>query len=661
MRWSLILMVLVLGAASGACAPVCKSSEAKVGDRCVAVHDSGRVEDDAAAVLGADSDADEDGSSAEATGDAGTSAQDSSAYEAAAPPSDAALTDSSQASDAAPDASADAPGSEPDAGCTVQPCVADACHPNPCGHGTCSLSLAGKVSCACDADWSGDGVCNQNTNPALSTLSVSAGKLFPAFKSDIYEYSVDLPLAAAEVTLTPVVAVPGGAQLRVSSQMPALDAAKTTFPIELNSETRVEIQVTADSGAKRAYSVVLRRTLVLQATIKSPIASHIETFGRELSLNGNMLVASTVASDSAASDGPRVITFSVFVRDGLSWKHLTYLSSNRGDAGSAAVANDWLVATSDPTRVIVHKRSALAENQAPWAYELRPDSGEVGFGAKVAVNGNVAVVASASTLHVYELGTWDVDGQPLQTRLPLTDRRFAPAWISIEGDWIVASAGTGVPTVVRKDASGWKATTWPGPTEGVDHSVSCFGGEIAYAATYGCIFGCVGTTAQLDVFARSGDSWVRSSTRIPSKPEVPIALDPNGFGMGLAQGPNMVIVGAPLVWSQRLPVNRMSDPFVPPADDQLTALYGAAYVFVRGRSGWVADAVLSPSKEATPESQPVGLGLAISYSDGLLAVSAPSHGSGLGQEWRNDSASGAIYIYGPDCTKVPTGAQVPGC
>jgi hypothetical protein len=659
-NWWMLVGLLVQ---SWACSPTCKTGEVRAGDRCVARADVAK--DDAEAATPDETDEGEEG---------GAETQSSTHSDSGGNPLDGAGNQSGDAGGSTTDAISsvdaivgiepnDAGPSNGEGGCVGAACVVDACHPNPCGHGTCTHA-GGGFNCTCEQDWRADGTgrCNVNVNAALSGLAVSAGHLYPAFKSTTYQYSVDLPLGAPEVTVTPSVAIPDGAAVRVNEESQPSGEATGLFPIELNKEFRVEVQVTANGGAVRTYSIVFRRTLVLQATIKDLRRTHIEMFGRELMLNGNLLVASSIVSDSSEAEGPRTTTFSIYRRNGVSWDLLSYLASVNGDTGSVALGDDWLAVARGPGQVIVHKRSEIGPNTAPWAYSLVADPGETGFGSKVAVAGNLAVVASTSMLHIYELGTWAEDNKPLQTRLPLNDRRYTPKWLSIEGDWVVASsAGNSTPAIYHRDTSGWKATAWPGKTATSDHSVTFFGGEIAYVEHYACVFGCIGTVPELEIFSSGASGWIRSSVRLPAKPDVPQAQDPNGFGMGLAQGPNLVLVGAPLVGSLRPPISRMSDPFVSLGEERPTALYGSAYIFVRKQAGWVADAILSPVGESAAESQPVLMGASASYSNGLLAVAAPAHGDGLSPTWRTDYFSGAIYIYGPDCTKVPAGAQVPGC
>jgi hypothetical protein len=668
-----MVLVLAMGALGSGCSSTCDTGEVKVGERCVKAVDA-VLEGDAAGVVGDDGDASVDGDAGKDK-EAGQSVSEAGSATRPEAGADSAMLDSSLPDAGAVDAAQTLSASEEtttpvdagagalpdtgsatiDAGCVGQACVVDVCHPNPCGHGACTL-IGSSFSCKCEPDWQAQGgICNVNTNPALRALTVSAGKLFPEFKSSITEYSVDLPLGAPEFSLTPNAAAPDGAALRVDGDLHVSGVATPLQALELNKSTRVSIQVTADNGATRTYAVVLRRTLVLQSTLKSDEVGNIETFGAELVLSGNLLLTSTVLAVGEDVNGPTTAVTAVFARNSdASWRKVESLSSS---TGSLALGEKWVVVPSGPN-VHVHKREGLGSGRGTLIFNLSPDANEVAFGRAVAIDGDTLLVASDTTLHIFDLQSLGPDDRPSHTRVAATWGAGTAA-LALEGDTILASRGSKPPVMLQRDASGWNVNLDPFNGQAQDAELaSLFDGRVAIAEGYGCLTACLGEKAQLHVFEPGSGGWSHQTSALEIAPAVPLKVDPSGFGLfGFAQGPGVVVVGAPLVRSRRAPVARTADPFVPPEADSPILFPGAAYVFVRKNAGWVAEAILSATEEAV-ESQPIGMGRAASYSNGRVAVSAAAHGTGFGQA---DAHSGAIYIFGPDCNQVPAGASVPGC
>lgn len=649
MRMWILVCVLLSSVTTWACSPACRTGEVKVGDRCVAVLDaaSEEIEEDGSIKPGSQGDGWEPGGGdsgdvQRSDGDGQVGAFDA-AGEAGIDLRDALSGDA----ESAPDNAGDASGAD---GCSGSSCVVDACHPNPCGHGSCNLVPGGTFSCLCEPDWRGNSTCTANINAALSGLTVSAGKLYPTFKSSVYQYSVDLPLGATEMTLTPVAAQPEGVVLRLDGEVRASGQPTPVVTVTLNQPSRLQFSVTSDSGDVKTYAVTLRRTLKLQATFGDGSPDNSDYFGSALATNGDLLAVTNTSGASTYVD------FYTRSPDGR-WSYVLQ-APGTSKANRVALGDRWLaVSTADGTAYALDR--TLGPGHA-LPIPLPSSPAAEGFGKSIAVEGNLVTVLSSSALHTYELSD---TSSIRQTTVPVGEAQF----MAMRDNLLVTSKpGTSTPDVdpeaanvrVRAGAD-WGPAKRPdsGPPHLLGGAVGVGDGRIYAADFYGCFTTCTGQTPTFNVFDRSGDQWERSRVTIPAAPNVPRESHPVMFGTAMAVGPDFVVVSAPWVLGLQPGVVRSGDPQAPaPTEVAGVPYFGLAYVFVKRAGAWVLEATLGPARAESPERQPGGFGSAMDYSDGRIVISAPIRGGGP-----SPGAGGEVYVFGPDCSVVPEGADVLGC
>jgi hypothetical protein len=646
-RIGFILLGACLATGLSACSRECKSGEAKSGDNCIVLRDAS-AEGNAA---GDRDSAGEDVEPEDVSADAGQEEGDSGILE----DSGAAASTGDAAVDAVPglspmDGSQNPPAAERDGGVAEAGSPTSRCQPNPCGHGTCTATPQ-SLTCGCEPGWVGDGgLCNVNTNPALSGLAVSAGRLFPAFRRDLYEYSVDLSLGDSEIVLTPTVAVPDGVALQIDGRPHQSGTPTSAYAVSINRPVTMSLQAAATSGAMHTYRVTVRRTLALQATLRSNLAD-ATTFGTALAMSGGMLMAT--------SKTPSQDEVSLFTRFGRTWtwiRTIEWSPQVEKRLGSAMAMNDkWLVigapgsGTTFPGEVYCYRRSEVGLQRPPIILSV---AGESYFGTTVAIDGDLLAVVTAR-LHIFDLSTADV------SRVSITPP-YGGDSVDIEGDLLVVSGprrGTEDSTYAfRRGATGWLLS---GPLRDSPRvyggRVSISNGEVHVADTYIFASPFVGAPQPiLHSFIFDGNSWLGSNVALPAFPAVSATVDPNAFGFTpIASDDRVVIVSAGVEGSKRFGIHRASDPFVPAvASERPTDGLGLVYVFVKARSGWRLEAFLGPPQASVADAQMQGFGVGVAYDSGLIAISANTTVGG---------AAGAVYVYGPDCSQVPAGAQVPGC
>lgn len=97
----------------------------------------------------------------------------------------------------------------------------------------------------------------QSSNNDLSSLSVSAGTLSPGFASGTTGYSLAVPSVVAATTVTAAVADPTAS---ITVKGAPLASGQTTAPIQLAlGPNAIPVEVTAQNGAKKTYTVTITR------------------------------------------------------------------------------------------------------------------------------------------------------------------------------------------------------------------------------------------------------------------------------------------------------------------------------------------------------------------------------------------------------------------
>jgi hypothetical protein len=113
--------------------------------------------------------------------------------------------------------------------------------------GLALLGALALVGCENPADNGGKGVSSDAT---LGALSVSAGTLNPAFSADVEAYTVTVANAVASITVS-ARAADGGAAVNNSALSP--------FALNVGSDNRITVAVTAENGAEKTYAIRVTR------------------------------------------------------------------------------------------------------------------------------------------------------------------------------------------------------------------------------------------------------------------------------------------------------------------------------------------------------------------------------------------------------------------
>jgi hypothetical protein len=615
-----------------------------------------------------------------AAGASNVGASDASEFAGDGSAAAAAVTDDDVDAGPSADASSGGPSDENDAGLTTD-CVTD--------NGGCDVltvcnGIAPTHSCsACPAGYSGNGVagcsdidecatnngaCARSTSctntpgghvcgdcpsgfvrsgqaacaPTLLGLGVSAGMLAQALSAGTTEYSVDVPLAQADISFTPT--LPDGVSARIGTAVLASGQAWTSEALSLG-DNPIAVEVSAPGAISRSYTVHVRRARQ-EAYLKASNTGTEDLFGTSVAIAADTLVigapgeasrangidSSTIwqGDDAAANSGAAY----VFVRSAGSWSQEAYLKASDSQAGagfgaSVAIAGDTVVigapgAGSDaaPDAAVgsaavsgaayVFVRSAGVWSQAA---ALRPEPGTAGslaqqFGTRVAIAGD--------TLAVSELAAAPSP----------TSRRLAST---------LPPSANGAVQVFARSGTNWQAQMLLAADGG--ENAPSFGLSLAMTSEL-IVVGSpaeAGATDAVYVFEPSGTDWVERA-RLSS------ATDQLGENFACSVGVfgDRIVVGAAgetaAVSGMALGSSAASQP-----------ASGAAYVFVRDGESWNEEAYLKADNAEAGDA----FGTSVAISGDNLVVGAPVEaGAGLGIDptdpgRSDDSASraGAVYMF----------------
>jgi hypothetical protein len=298
-------------------------------------------------------------------------------------------------------------------------------------------------------------------------------------------------------------------------------------------------------------------------------------------------------------------------------------------------------------RVYLYARDSQGKWVSHWSTGLVNPAGAAGFGAAVAIFGDVLVVAAPdeaeAAVYVYALGAdWSVLGPPQRLTAPNTaEARFGHS-VAIWGDALVVGApyysqartNAGAAALFRRDPTTrkWSTTATfllaPDP-DGHDDTGLAVAIDDQYVAV-----GAPGTQPWLNGtrdLAREDEGAVHlfrvdtaayTATARPYGEDTPFG----GMGRSVALDGKLLLSGAPGV-------------------REMHAGAGKAYAFRRG--AWEEPAaVLTPSR-GDPRDE---FGAAVGVSDGLVAVGSPredSGATGIGGDAPDNSSedNGAVYAF----------------
>ena len=119
-----------------------------------------------------------------------------------------------------------------------------------------AFAALGSVS-GCDSHVVGFASLPIDSNPALSSLSTSAGALDPTFTSARTAFNLTVPDSVGRISVAPTAAA-ATSRILVSGQ--EVLSGSLSAPITISSGvTTIPVQVTAQSGAARTYTIAVIR------------------------------------------------------------------------------------------------------------------------------------------------------------------------------------------------------------------------------------------------------------------------------------------------------------------------------------------------------------------------------------------------------------------
>lgn len=119
-----------------------------------------------------------------------------------------------------------------------------------------SLAALGSVS-GCDSHVVGFASLPIDNNPALSSLSTSAGSLDPTFTSARTAFNLSVPDSVGQISVAPTAAA-ATSRILVSGQ--EVVSGSLSAPVTISGGvTTIPVQVTAQGGAARTYTIAVIR------------------------------------------------------------------------------------------------------------------------------------------------------------------------------------------------------------------------------------------------------------------------------------------------------------------------------------------------------------------------------------------------------------------
>ena len=481
-------------------------------------------------------------------------------------------------------------------------------------------------------------------DPALSSLSVTPGAL--TFSPTTTAYAVSATPALGSVSVTANVAFPSGVTLTLNGAPYTPGSARAVTLA--GPATPIVIVVTAASGARRTYTVVVTRALSQQVYAKAsnPGAGDWFGFALALSADGNTLAVGAYNEDSSATgvDGNQADEGAIasgavylFVRSGAAWSQQAYLKASNTGAGDRFGSAVALSATGDTLVVgAFYEDSSATGVNGNQADDTATDSGAAyvftrsgsswaqqaylkasNTGASDAFGGAVTISADGNTVAV---GATGEDSSGAQSNNSASSAGAAYVFTRAGVSW-------------SQQAYVKRLNPFNGHYFGKALSLSADGNTLA-VGLYGFSFG----RGSVSIFSRAGSSWSELASVL--------AFDFNdddyfGSSVALSADGNTLAVGAPSEDSNATGVNGSST-------NNSAAGSGAAYVFTRSGSSFLLQAYVKASNTGAGDG--FGTSVSLSADGNLLAVGAfaeDSNATGVNGTQANEAASGsgAVYLF----------------
>lgn len=472
---------------------------------------------------------------------------------------------------------------------------------------------------------------------SLADLRVSRGTLTPAFAPHVTTYTLPLSSLATEVVVTPT-AASDAATVTVNGAVVPPGESTAAIPLALG-ENQIDIEVTAEAGNARSYSLTITRTAGAFGNryIKPEIPAGASQLGASVAIDGAYLAvgapfdASGDPKNPADTSAPDSGAVYVFRRDGATWVQDAYLKAGNADAFDSF---GMRVALSGDTLAVAAPGEDSADPADP-ADNGAEDSGAVYVFRRGADGWQEEAYLKAENLAAVDaFGTGlALAGDVLAAGAPAEDSAD-PADPGNNG-----LANSGAVYVFRRSAEGWQQEAYlkasnRGAGDAFGSSVALAGDVLVAGATSeDSAFaedpgdnGALGSGAAY-VFRHSGATWQEEAYLKAGN-----AGANDAFGSSVAVHGDLAVIGAPGESS--------NDPGR--GDDNNAPGSGAAYVF-QNAGTWSQIAYLKASFPSPNDA----FGAAVALAPGALAVGAPgrdrnrqTNGINL-----NIADAGAAYLY----------------
>jgi hypothetical protein len=490
----------------------------------------------------------------------------------------------------------------------------------------------------------------------LSSLSISAGTLMPAFAPGTLNYTATVPNATDMTTVTATTAN-AAATLTINGTAATSGVAFGPLPLAVGSNP-IAIQVTGPNTTKTYNIDVMRQSVVAaqSAYVKASNTDSGDEFGASASLSGNTMAVGASLEDSGSTgingnEADESVADSgaayVFTESGGTWTQEAYVkASNTGsldmfgmavalDGDTLAVGapgeasnatgingNESDDSASGAGAVYVFTRTAGVWTQEAYIKASNTQAAYQ-FGARVALSGDTLVVGSPGEAS----DATGVGGDELNMNAPEAGAvyvftRTAGVWTQqayVKASNTEASDHFGEQVALSGDTLAVGASDEDSSSTGIN------GNETDNAAA---------DSGAAYVFTRSGVTWSQQAYIKASNTD---ALD--AFGSALSLSGDTLVVGAPEEDSMTTGINGDDSD-----NSELEA--GAAYVFTRIAGLWGQTDYLKASTVDPGDN----FGDSVWLDTDTLLVGAPNEDSSAtgvnGDESDNlASASGAAYRF----------------
>lgn len=437
-----------------------------------------------------------------------------------------------------------------------------------------------------------------------------------------------------------------GGQVLHYEGLKAWDADQRPVPARFESCPDGGLAIAVDDAGAR-YPLTID-PVARQAYLKASNTAALDFFGSSVAIYGNTVVVGATDEDSNATtvDGNQTNDNSqdsgaayVFVRNGGVWTQQAYLKpantgSGDGFGGSVAISGNTIIVgasredgpssndADDYGAAYVFTRSNGQWTQQAYLRASNPDVSDY-FGTSVSISGNTIVVgAPGEASNATTVGGSQSNNSAPGAGAAYVFTRSGTNWL--QQAYLKASNSGGEDRFGQTVSVAGDMVVIGAPWEDSSATVINGDGINNNAPEAGAAY----------VFTRNGITWTQQAYLKAGN-----SNSGDSFGEAVAISANTVVVGAPGE------DGGSSGTGGNPADNS-AAGSGAAYIFVRGSSGWTQQAYLKPGN--TDAGDNFGAAVAISGSTviaGAIFEKSNATGTNGNSADNSQSFSGAAYVF----------------